>query len=91
MNLPVSRTGLYWSIRGAVACGEHAQDIAHSLWHADRWAPLPEDRQGFRGTRYQCQFCSPFRMAIVRPNGHGTLRPSVQDVQDVQAVQAVQD
>jgi hypothetical protein len=29
---PDSRTGLYWSIRGEVACARHAPDLANPRW-----------------------------------------------------------
>jgi len=53
---PESATGLYWSIRGAVLCTEHAKDIDDDRWTVESWEPLPESSQGLR--QYQCQRCS---------------------------------
>jgi hypothetical protein len=67
--IPVSPTGLYWSIRGNVACAEHANDILQARWVSEGWAALPETSQGFHGRMYQCEFCSPKRTAIYHPTG----------------------
>jgi hypothetical protein len=57
-------TGLYWSIRGHVACSEHAKQILDPEWVSERWAPLPLSSQGFHGRTYQCETCSPSKTAI---------------------------
>jgi hypothetical protein len=62
---PDSPTGLYWSIRGAVRCREHIQEIDDAHWEVERWAPVPERSQGFRGRYYQCEPCSQGRAVIV--------------------------
>lgn len=63
---PDTPTGLYWSIRGHVACVEHADQIPDGLWTSERWAPLPLSSQGVRGRTYECQTCSPSNTAIRR-------------------------
>ena len=67
--IPVSPTGLYWSIRGNVACAEHASDIVQTRWASEGWAPLPQTSQGFHGRKYQCEYCSPKRTALYHANG----------------------
>jgi CRP-like cAMP-binding protein len=57
--LPDSPTALYWSLRGEVACSAHTPDPCCSQWMAEGWQPLPKSSQGIRGSRYQCQHCSP--------------------------------
>ena len=73
---PDTPTGLYWSIRGHVACFEHAEQIPDGLWASERWAPLPLSSQGVHGRIYECQICSPSKTAIKRaqithPSGVG--------------------
>jgi hypothetical protein len=63
---PESPTGLYWSLRGAVLCAEHAAQVDTPTWLAERWEPLPETSQGLHGARYQCQRCSPTGTAVAR-------------------------
>ena len=65
-----SPTGLFWSLRGAVLCIEHAAQLDGRAWLTERWEPLPETSQGFHGARYQCQKCSPDGTALV----HGSDR-----------------
>ena len=65
MPLPVSFTGLYWSMRGHVVCAEHAAQILDAAWNAEGWAAVPESSQGFRGKRYQCEHCAPDRTAVI--------------------------
>ena len=65
MMMPTSPTGLYWSVRGQVACLEHAARLTEAEWLAEGWQPLPVSSQGHRGPRYQCQFCSPQQAAVV--------------------------
>jgi hypothetical protein len=55
---PESLTGLYWSIRGEVACGVHGPDADDPRWTAEGWQPLPPSSQGARGINYQCQHCA---------------------------------
>jgi hypothetical protein len=61
----VSSTGLFWSLRGAVLCTEHAAQVDRQAWLMERWEALPETSQGFHGARYQCQKCSPYGTALV--------------------------
>jgi hypothetical protein len=65
MTLPPSPTGFYWSVRGHVACLEHVARLTEAQWIAERWEPLPASSQGHGGNRYQCQYCSPERTAVV--------------------------
>jgi hypothetical protein len=57
--LPESPTGLYWSIRGEVACAKHVPD--GERWKSDGWQPLPISYRG----ALQCQHCAPDHTAIV--------------------------
>ena len=63
--LPASETGLYWSMRGEVACDNHAP--AEPRWTLEGWVPLPGAQQGRDGIRYLCQHCSLVGIAFVRP------------------------
>jgi hypothetical protein len=72
MVLPDSPTGLYWSVRGQVACPSHATQLEDSRWVAEKWVPMPAASQGFRGIRYQCEYCSPDHTAVV----HSSANPS---------------
>ena len=72
MSLPESPTGLYWSIRGHVACPHHAPQVEESRWACEGWLPIPSRSQGFRGMTYQCQSCSPDHTAVVQS---GSLPP----------------
>ena len=67
--VPESSTGLYWSIRGHVACASHAAEIEPSRWAEESWNPLPPSSQGVHGVRYRCEFCSPVGSAMVRGSG----------------------
>jgi len=68
--LPASLTGLYWSIRGEVACADHTPDSADSRWTVEGWAPVPVSSGHVRGARYQCQHCAVDGRALVRlPSG----------------------
>jgi hypothetical protein len=70
MRLPESSTGLYWSMRGHVACARAAQ-LDEDEWSAEGWQVLPSSSQGFRGVRfYQCQYCSPDHTALVPRRAH---------------------
>ena len=65
-SIPLSATGLYWSVNGHVACAEHAAVIPGSSWVAEAWAPVPPSSQGFGGLRYECEYCSPQHTAVTR-------------------------
>jgi hypothetical protein len=53
-GLPV----LYWSIRGEVACGDHAPPLDSPRWSQERWATMAPDVRARHGRRYQCQHCA---------------------------------
>ena len=59
-----SPTGLYWSVRGSVLCVDHAREVDDARWTVEAWEPLPRSSQGFAGSRYQCQRCSPDGTAL---------------------------
>jgi hypothetical protein len=60
-----SPTGLFWSIRGEVACERHAPPLEDPRWNADGWAPLPPSSARLQGARYQCQHCAEDGRAVV--------------------------
>ena len=63
MALPPSPTGLYWSVKGVVACPTHAPEPLDPRWAREKWAPIdPELLRGF-SVRYQCQTCYPTPIA----------------------------
>jgi hypothetical protein len=62
---PESVSGLYWSIRGEVACAEHCPPSDDFRWALDGWNPIPIT-SGQGTTRYQCQHCATDNRAIVR-------------------------
>ena len=64
MALPETPTGLYWSIRGEVACIKHAPD--GDRWTTEGWKPIP---MTYRGT-FQCQHCAPDHTAVTHPRPH---------------------
>lgn len=64
---PPSALGLYWSIRGEVACEQHTPDMTDSRWTAEGWAPVPVSSGHVHGARYQCQHCAVDHCAIIRP------------------------
>lgn len=66
---PDSSTGLYWSIRGTVLCVQHAKDVDDNRWSGEGWEALPNSSQGFHGTSYQCQRCSPDGTALADASG----------------------
>ena len=68
-TIPLSATGLYWSVLGHVACADHAAAIPSPRWRAEAWTPVPTSSQGFRGLRYECEYCSPQHTAVTRPQG----------------------
>jgi hypothetical protein len=55
---PPPALGLYWSIRGEVACEAHAPDYDERRWTIEGWEPMPESLLHRRGARYQCQHCA---------------------------------
>ena len=57
---PESPIHLYWSIRGEVACINHAPKSEQ--WNTERWQVLPAT---YRAT-FQCQHCSPDHIALAR-------------------------
>src|SRR6187401_462319 len=61
---PISSTGLYWSIRGHVACERHIPDAADPVWVRDGWSAVPAKSQGDRGRYYQCEYCSPQSLSV---------------------------
>lgn len=63
---PPTTTGLYWSIRGEVACDEHAPAVEDLRWRTERWAAVPVSSGHMNGARYQCQHCATDGRAIVR-------------------------
>ena len=75
---PESLTGLYWSIRGHVACGQHAPPVEDSRWGTEGWAPLPSSSQGVHSLRYQCQYCSPEHTALIHSDSDSSSSPSSQ-------------
>ena len=77
--LPESPSGLYWSIRGEVACPDHASRISNDRWKSEGWVPLPTSSQGYRGMQFRCQHCSPGRTALVHRAVTGTLWSEVAD------------
>jgi hypothetical protein len=66
---PLSATGLYWSIRGEVACDEHAPYADEPRWSTEAWEPLPVSSGRVHGLHYQCQHCATTGRAVVH-NGH---------------------
>ena len=61
MTLPETPTGLYWSIRGEVACMNHVPD--GNRWTAEGWKPVPESQRG----TFHCQHCAPEHTALAHP------------------------
>jgi hypothetical protein len=74
--LPESSTGLYWSIRGHVACNQHAPLVEDPRWGIEGWAPPPSSSQNVRSQRYQCQYCSPEQTALVHAKPDDPSTPS---------------
>jgi len=60
-----SPTGLYWSIRGEVACVNHVPPGAAQRT-ADGWQPIPF---AYDGT-FQCQNCSADHTVLAHPRAH---------------------
>jgi len=63
--LAAPESGLFWSMRGEVACPDHVP--AEPRWTAEGWVPLPVAQQGRDGITYLCQHCSAAGIAFVRP------------------------
>ena len=63
---PPSITGLYWSVRGEVACDEHAPSTDDPRWTIDGWDPIPATSGYLRASHYQCQHCATESRAIAR-------------------------
>lgn len=53
---PESPTGLYWSIRGDIACCDHAPAAADPRWTAEKWKPLSLAVPA-KHLRYRCKLC----------------------------------
>ena len=62
-----SPTGLFWSIRGEVACARHAPADDDPRWVEDGWDSMPASSAGLQASRYQCQHCADDGRAVV-PN-----------------------
>ena len=62
---PESATHLYWSIRGEVACDEHAPRIDTPRWTIEGWNALPVSSEHVNGSHYQCQHCASDGRAVV--------------------------
>jgi hypothetical protein len=54
---------LFWSKRGAIACGAHAPAADSDRWREDGWQPVPHEHAPYSTKTFQCQFCygRPFR------------------------------
>jgi hypothetical protein len=67
MQQPDSSTTLFWSIRGEVACANHAPHPAAERWTSEGWARMPDTSvMDSRGqTRYQCQWCAESGRALI--------------------------
>jgi hypothetical protein len=63
--LPRSATGLYWSIRGEVACDDHAPAFDDPRWRLEGWTAVPVSAARMKGDHYQCQHCAIDGRAIV--------------------------
>ena len=62
---PPSATGLYWSIRGEVACAEHAPSSDDPRWTHEGWNALPTSSGWMKSTHYQCQHCAADGRAVI--------------------------
>ena len=58
LSHPPSLTGLYWSIRGEVACSEHTPVMEDPRWTTEGWTAIPIAARHLKGDRYQCQHCA---------------------------------
>ena len=68
---PPSVSGLYWSIRGEVACDEHAPAVDDPRWTIEGWNPVPISAGTCTALIIRCQFCGVDGRAIVH-NSHTT-------------------
>jgi hypothetical protein len=66
---PLSATALYWSIRGEVACDEHAPSTDDPRWVTEGWNALPMSSGDIRGSKYQCQHCATDGRSVVHRSG----------------------
>lgn len=55
---PAASRRLYWSVRGEVACVEHAPEPDSERWAEERWVQMAGMAKGRHGIKYQCQHCS---------------------------------
>jgi two-component system chemotaxis response regulator CheY len=55
-ELEASPPELFWSKRGAVACGGHVPPRGSQRWLDERWCAIPEGA-GQDRVSYQCQYC----------------------------------
>ena len=62
---PKSITGLYWSIRGEIACVEHCPAVEDPRWGIEGWNPIPVSSGHMHASRYQCQHCATDGRALV--------------------------
>jgi CheY-like chemotaxis protein len=62
----MTATGLFWSRKGEVACGDHAPEASSSRWTAEGWRSILPEEVG-RMT-YRCQHCE--------GTPHGRSRPA---------------
>jgi hypothetical protein len=65
---PLSILDLYWSIRGEVACDDHAPEVDDPRWITEGWEPVPISSGHIEGTRYRCQHCASDGRAIIHHN-----------------------
>ena len=65
---PESPTGLYWSIRGDIACCDHAPAAADPRWTEEKWKPLLPAYPS-KSVRYRCKLCH--GRVINRSERHG--------------------
>jgi CheY-like chemotaxis protein len=63
----MAATGLFWSKRGEVACGDHAPQSDVVRWRDEGWRPILEAEM--KRLEYRCQHCAG------TPIGHGTPKP----------------
>jgi len=50
---------LFWSKRGAVACGRHAPQQHSDRWTEEGWCRIPAEAHTRHGVAYQCPLCAP--------------------------------
>ena len=66
---PASFTGLYRSIRGEVACADHAPDVGDPDGQSRDGLRCLSRQDLFRGPEYQCQHCATDGRALVHDPG----------------------